>query len=154
MGSHRPEILRHDVNRSEHGLRRRSCQRFRDAFTRKDGVTEKRMMGGLCFLLNRNMIGAADRTKDGVKRLMFRVGKDSDVTAAALTGAQPMLQGGHRMTGFFFVEQNDCDGETFTVWLALALNFVSDLPQAQSSSDKFDVNMEKRNYCVSSISIG
>ena len=104
------------------------AQRFRDALTGMHGVTEKRMMGGLCFLLNGNMIGAADRTKEGVKRLMFRVGKDNDAAATALIGAQPTVQGGRRMTGFFFVDQNDCDDETFTAWLALALGFVSDLP--------------------------
>ena len=86
------------------------------------------MMGGLCFLLNGNMIGAADRTKSGVKRLMFRVGKDNDEAAATLTGAQPMIQGGRRMTGFFFVDQDDCDDQTFTNWLNLALDFVNAFP--------------------------
>ena len=104
------------------------AQRFRDALIGMNGVTEKRMMGGLCFLLNGNMIGAADRTKEGVKRLMFRVGKDNDVAAAAATGAQPMIQGGRRMTGFFFVDQDDCDDDTFTAWLTMALGFVSELP--------------------------
>jgi TfoX/Sxy family transcriptional regulator of competence genes len=104
------------------------AQRFRDALTEMNDVTEKRMIGGLCFLLNGNMIGAADRTKDGMKRLMFRVGKDNDAAAAALTGAQPMVQGGRRMTGFFFVDQNDCDDDTFSAWLTLALGFVSELP--------------------------
>ena len=108
------------------------AQRFRDALTGMDGVTEKRMMGGPCFLLNGNMIGAADRTKEGVKRLMFRVGKDNDAAATALIGAQPTVPGGRRMTGFFFVDQNDCDDETFTAWLAPALGFVSDLPPSST----------------------
>jgi hypothetical protein len=32
------------------------AQRIRDALIRKKGVVEKRMFGGVCFLLNGNML--------------------------------------------------------------------------------------------------
>ena len=53
--------------------------RFRSALGRTEGISEKKMMGGMCFLLNGNMIGGADRTKDGTGRFMFRIGKDNDI---------------------------------------------------------------------------
>ena len=76
------------------------AERFRDALGGRVGISEKRMMGGVCFLLNGNMIGGCDRTKSGERRFMFRVGKDNDEAAAELTGASPMIQGGRRMRGF------------------------------------------------------
>ena len=86
------------------------------------------MMGGLCFMLDGHMIGGADRTKEGEPRFMFRVGKDNDAKAAALPGANPMVQGGRRMKGFFFVNADACDDACLNAWLALATTFVRSLP--------------------------
>ncbi len=43
---------------------------YRDALSDREGITEKRMMGGVCFFHNGNMIGGADREKDGKGRYM------------------------------------------------------------------------------------
>jgi len=102
--------------------------RFRDALAGMAGVTEKRMMGGVCFLLDGNMIGGADRTKAGDGRFMFRVGKDNEDAALALPGAQQMEQGGRRMSGFFFVPEDQCSEQVMKDWLSLALSFVTSLP--------------------------
>jgi len=91
-------------------------------------LSEKKMMGGVCFLLNGNMVGGADRTKAGVGRFMFRVGKDNDDEGLTRPGAVTMHQGGRRMTGFFFVEESDCNAETMKSWIDLALSFVKTLP--------------------------
>ena len=108
------------------------AQRFRDALDRRDGLagrlTEKRMMGGLCFLLDGGMIGGVDRTKEGVARFMFRVGKPNDATAAAMTGAEPMIQGGRRMSGLFFVREDAMTEPDLERWLALAIGFVETPP--------------------------
>ena len=85
--------------------------RFRDALPVRKGYSEKRMMGGLCFMLNGNMIGGADRTKDGQGRFMFRVGKEGHEKALKLKGAQPMIMGGRTMRGFIFVDEKDCKGK-------------------------------------------
>ena len=78
------------------------AERFRAALARRKNITEKRMMGGVCFLVNGNMIGGADRNKSGAGRFMFRVGKDNAEAAEALPGAEQMVQGGRKMSGFFF----------------------------------------------------
>ena len=102
--------------------------RFRDALGDSKGVAEKKMMGGVCFLLNGNMIGGADRTKTGDGRFMFRVGKDNEAEALTRKGAAVMEQGGRRMGGLIFVDEKACDDEALAGWVALALSFVSTLP--------------------------
>ena len=103
-------------------------QRFRDALADAEGISEKRMMGGICFFLNGNMIGGADRTKDGQRRFMFRVGKENERAALSLPGAILMEQGGRRMGGMFFVEETACTEAVLQQWLSLATGFASTLP--------------------------
>ena len=54
-------------------------------------------MGGVCFLLNGNMIGGADRAKTGERRFMFRVGKEREAEAAGRPGAEVVNFSGRRM---------------------------------------------------------
>ena len=102
--------------------------RFRAALGDHESLSEKRMMGGLCFLKNGHMIGGADRAKDGRRRFMFRVGKDGHEAASKRPGAQPMVQGGRVMRGLFFVDAESCDEACLRSWIKLALEFVETLP--------------------------
>ena len=104
------------------------ADRFREAVCNEDGISEKRMMGGVCFLKNGHMIGGADRSKDGQSRFMFRVGKDRHVAASKRPEAQPMMQGGRIMTGLFFVDAKTCDDAMLEEWLTVALEHASSLP--------------------------
>lgn len=105
-----------------------TTERFRDAIADLKDITEKRMMGGICFLLNGNMIGGADCPKDGAPRFMFRLGKDNQDAGLALGSGQPMEMGGRKMRGFFFVEEAECDDERLGQWIKLAVGFASALP--------------------------
>lgn len=102
--------------------------RFRRALGNPGNVAEKRMMGGVCFMLNGNMLGGADRTREGVRRFMFRVGKDNHDEALERPGALPMEMGGRRMSGFVFVDAAACDDDALNGWIALAKSFVDTLP--------------------------
>jgi hypothetical protein len=104
------------------------AMRFRDAQPRRKGYSEKRMMGGLCFMLNNHMVGGADRTRDGQGRFMFRVGKDNHAKALKRKGAQPMIMGGKTMSGFLFVDEKDCHAKALRQWIDLAIDFVDTLP--------------------------
>ena len=86
------------------------------------------MMGAMCFFLQGNMIGGADRNKEGQGRFMFRVGKDNAAEALSRKGAQIAELGGRRMGGFIFVAEEDCGDGDLKDWIALALSFVSTLP--------------------------
>lgn len=103
--------------------------RFRDALPKRRGYSEKKMMGGLCFMLNGNMIGGADRTKDGQGRFMFRVGKDEHEKAVKLKGAQPMVMGGRTMRGFIFVDEKECNAKAMRSWIDRSMSFVETLPK-------------------------
>jgi len=96
---------------------------MRAALAGVSGVTEKRMMGGVCFLVNGNMLGGADKG-----RYMFRVGKDQEAEAMARPGANPMIQGGRKLGGFVWVDADGCDAQTLADWIALALRFAGSLP--------------------------
>jgi hypothetical protein len=102
--------------------------RFRAALGDGPDYSEKRMMGGTCFFLNGNMIGGADRAKDGQRRFMFRVGKDNAEQAARLGADAPLLLGDRIMPGFYFVDADLCGDTLFERWLALALDNARVLP--------------------------
>ncbi|MGJ8533668.1 MAG: TfoX/Sxy family protein [Alphaproteobacteria bacterium] len=104
------------------------ADRFRNAVDGLGGIVEKRMMGGVCFMLDGNMLGGANRQKTGEGRFMFRVGKDNEAEAMKRPGAMTMEQGGRKMTGLIFVYEDDCDAECLQSWIALALTFVGNLP--------------------------
>src|SRR5262245_44203490 len=79
------------------------------------------MMGGLCLLLNGNMIGGVDRTKDGAGRFMFRVGKENEAKALARPGASAVEMGGRRFGGFVFVDAQACTSRALTAWVEMGL---------------------------------
>lgn len=104
------------------------ADRLRQATEGLVGISEVRMMGGLCFLVNGNMLGGVDRTKQGVDRLMFRVGKDNQAEALSRPGAEPMVMGGRTFGGLVFVPDEVCDAQQLRDWVALALSFAGALP--------------------------
>lgn len=101
---------------------------YRDWLRSHEGITEKQMMGGVCFFANGNMIGGADRTKDGVGRFMFRIGKENQALGESLPGASPMVQGGRAMDGFFFVAEDACSADELKIWFNHALRNARSLP--------------------------
>ncbi|MEE9335282.1 MAG: TfoX/Sxy family protein [Granulosicoccaceae bacterium] len=104
-------------------------QRFRDAVDDAHALTEKRMMGGVCFMYHGNMLGGADRHKTTeIGRFMFRVGKDNQEKALQRKGAIPVEQGGRTMTGLVFVSESDCNKTQLKSWINLAMKFVGKLP--------------------------
>lgn len=87
-------------------------------------IREQKMFGGLCFLMNGNMLCGIH--KGGT---IFRVGKPNMAAALAVPGAGPMTFTGKPMGGIieFSPEATADDARRGTV-LALALGFVKTLP--------------------------
>jgi hypothetical protein len=104
------------------------AMRMRAALGDGAEISEKRMMGGICFFLHGNMVGGADRSKQGQARLMFRVGKGNEAAASDLPGGAPMVLGDRPMHGFYFVDADRCDDDLLQRWLALALAHARTLP--------------------------
>ena len=86
-------------------------------------ITEKRMFGGVCFLLRGNMLCGTAKTE-----FMFRVGKEQDAAALSRKGARPMDFTGKIMKGFVWVDPDACDSRALKRWIALAENYVDTLP--------------------------
>ena len=103
-------------------------EKYRSALDQVSGVTERRMMGGVCFMVNGNMLGGAHRGKDGAGYFMFRVGKENADLADRIGGGEVMKQGGRIMSGLYFVKADDCPNALFEKWASLALSHALSLP--------------------------
>lgn len=101
---------------------------YRTALQDVAGIAERRMMGGLCFMVNGNMLGGAHREKDGTGLFMFRVGKSNADEADRIGGGEIVMLGDRPMPGFYFVNADDCPDDLFEAWKTLALSHALSLP--------------------------
>ena len=97
--------------------------RLRRAFAGRRNIVEKKMFGGVCFLLKGNMLCGAGKDK-----FMFRVGREQDAAALARPGAKPMDITGRVMQGFVWVDPARCDARALKRWIAMAEACVGKLP--------------------------
>ena len=101
------------------------AERIRGMIGHKPGVSEKKMFGGVCFMLHGNMIGGA--MKSGA--LLIREGPENYNDALNRPGAAPMLMGEREMKGFLEVTDDGIDSdEALRDWLEYAERFVRTLP--------------------------
>jgi TfoX/Sxy family transcriptional regulator of competence genes len=100
------------------------AQRIRELLEERDDVVEKKMFGGLAFLLDGNM--AVGIVGD---ELMVRVGPDAYEQALALAHAREMDFTGRAMKGLVYVacEGFESDGD-LAGWVARGVAFASSLP--------------------------
>ena len=99
-------------------------QRLREAYAEVDGVVEKKMFGGIAFMVNGHMsCGVSD------DRLMVRVGPKLHDEALARPHARPMDFTGKPLKGFVFVDAEGFESDTVLgAWVQLSLSFVNSLP--------------------------
>lgn len=89
-----------------------------------EGISEKKMFGGLCFLLDGNMLCGVH--KGGA---MFRVGKAAEAEALAIDGAMLLGFTGRKMGGMIEVDDaGAAEEENRAAWITLAKAFVGPLP--------------------------
>jgi len=101
------------------------AERIREVIGDDPNVTEKKMFGGIAFMLNGNMLVGPH--KDGT--LMARVGPDLYEEALTRPGASEMDFTGKVMKGFIHVDPDTIsDDETLRNWIALSTQFVGALP--------------------------
>lgn len=88
-------------------------------------TVEKRMFGGVGFMLDGNLLCCATRAGG----LLLRIGAANAAAALALPTAQPFVNGGRPMTGYYMLAADGlADDSMLTAALALALAFVETLP--------------------------
>lgn len=112
------------------------ADRVRQVFADKHvSFEEKKMMGGLCFMVDDKMcVGVHTDKKDGIDRLMVRLDPEIYQDVLLRPGAEPMDFTGRPMKGFIFVTADGVDDEAdLEQWVQLALDFN---PKAKSSKKK------------------
>lgn len=115
------------------------ADRLRQTFTdRKVNFFEKKMMGGLIFMVNDKMcIGLDINKKTQEDRLIVRVGPDAYEAALKMLGAGDMDFTGRTMKGFVFVKPEGFDKELdLEAWIDLALAYNPIAPISKSKKKK------------------
>jgi TfoX/Sxy family transcriptional regulator of competence genes len=101
-----------------------AAERVRQLLSNRDDVVEKRMVGGLSFLVNGNMCCGITGTA-----LMVRVGAEGREQALRQPHVRPMQFGGRALSGFICVElEGFAADDALARWVRRGLDFVSGLP--------------------------
>jgi TfoX/Sxy family transcriptional regulator of competence genes len=99
------------------------AERIRAVLAGTGSLREVRMFGGLCFMLNGNMVAGTSK-----RGLLVRVGRGQHARALARADAKPMEMSGRPMEGYVLVDPPPRDERTLRDWLDLAAAFVNTLP--------------------------
>lgn len=100
------------------------AQRVREAIDDYPNVVEKRMFGGLAFMLNGHMcVGVVGH------ELMVRVGPEQYQECLGLPHARQMDFTGQPLTGFLYVDEKGFDSDKdLHAWVKRAAQYVLSLP--------------------------
>jgi TfoX/Sxy family transcriptional regulator of competence genes len=96
--------------------------RVRAVLTRKGELREVRMFGGLCFMLDGNMVAGTSK-----RGLLVRVGKEQHAAALARPDARPMEMSGRTMEGYVVIDPPPKEDRVLREWIELAVAFVRTL---------------------------
>ncbi|HWA18483.1 MAG TPA: TfoX/Sxy family protein [Devosia sp.] len=101
------------------------AKRLRPLLMKRHGMVEKKMFGGVGFMLHGNM--TVGTTAKG--ELLVRIDPDRQQAALARAGAFQMLMGERQMTGFIGVAADAVDDQDeLKGWVDYALRYVTLMP--------------------------
>ena len=100
------------------------AQRIREVLHDRDDVVEKRMFGGLAFMIGGHMaVGVSGSS------LLARVGPGNHAHALATVHVRPMDFTGKPMKGYVFVDPEGlADDADLATWIRVCRDFVATLP--------------------------
>lgn len=99
-------------------------ERIRTALSGRKNVSERKMFGGVCFMINGNM--CAGTWKDS---LLVRLDKSLHKETLAEPHAKPVDMNGRILKGWALVEPPGIESEPkLTAWLERAVDFTESLP--------------------------
>ncbi len=100
------------------------AKRVREVLADRSGVVEKKMFGGLAFMVDGNMCCGIVGDE-----LMLRVGKDRYEQVLSSPHARAMDFTGKPLAGMVYISTGGLrTGDSLSQWVACALDFVSTLP--------------------------
>jgi TfoX/Sxy family transcriptional regulator of competence genes len=110
-----------------------TAERVRKIFSGRHGVVEKKMMGGLCFMVK----GAMCCSVSGRGGLMVRVGSDAHEATLREPHVTPMEMRGRVMTGFVRVAPDGYRTDAaLKKWVERGLEYVATRPEKSSVGKK------------------
>jgi TfoX/Sxy family transcriptional regulator of competence genes len=100
------------------------AQRLSKAFSRRKGAAEKKMFGGIAYMVNGHMCcGIVDDL------LMVRIGPDKYEDALEEKHTRAMDFTGRPMKGYVYVEPKGCKSDAdLQSWIERGITFVKSLP--------------------------
>ncbi len=106
------------------GYDEKTAERVRRILSRRRDVVEKRMVGGLSFMVNGRMCCGLTSIA-----LMVRVGPEAYARTLALPHARPMEFAGRSLAGFVYVDPGGYRTDVaLAKWVQRGIDFVSTLP--------------------------
>ena len=101
------------------------AERIRALVAGEPGLTEKKMFGGLGFMVGGNMAVAAS----GQGGLLVRVDPDESEALVSSTSAYPMEMRGRQMAGWLRVESGDIErDDALREWVERGVSYALSLP--------------------------
>ncbi len=101
------------------------ADRIRDAIGTHDGVTERRMFGGLAFMVNGNMAVSAS----GQGGLLLRVDPAETDSLVSEDGVTRFQMRGREMDGWVRVDPSAVEpDEELRRWVQVGVNYAASLP--------------------------
>lgn len=100
------------------------AQRVRDSIGSHPALTERKMFGGIAFMLNGNMACGVNG-----ENIMLRVGKEAYVEELRQPGVLPIDMGGRVMKSFVYITPAACNTQSdFDAWVQKGVDFALSLP--------------------------
>jgi TfoX/Sxy family transcriptional regulator of competence genes len=100
------------------------ADRIRDLLVNEKNVTEKKMFGGLAFLVKGNMAVAAS----GQGGILVRVDPEESDALVAKGTAKSMVMRGRAMAGWLRVDADDVEGRALKTWVSRGAAYAGSLP--------------------------
>jgi TfoX/Sxy family transcriptional regulator of competence genes len=108
------------------------ADRVREALADAGELEEKRMFGGLCFMVNGKLCIGTKETA-----IMCRIGPDEYPIALEKSGCRPMWHGSKAMTGYVFVDEEALrTKKDFDYWINASLAYNKIAKAAKSKKKK------------------
>jgi TfoX/Sxy family transcriptional regulator of competence genes len=112
------------------GYEEKTAERVRRILSRRRDVVEKKMVGGLSFMVNGRLCCGLTSTA-----LMVRVGPEARERALAHPHVRPMKFAGRPLAGFVCVDPGGYRTDTaLAKWIQRGIDFASALPATPSAA--------------------
>ncbi len=122
------------------GYDQKTAERVRRILSRRRDVVEKKMIGGLSFMLNGSM--CCGLTSMG---FMVRIGPEARERALTQPHVRPMEFGGRRLAGFVYVDPEGYRTDTaLATWVQRGIDFVSTLPAKRPAARRPQLKSSRR----------